>query len=160
LSNQLKVERRSKQDLVNRLEDARSQKLKETIQTKLEDKKKKQEQLKFAAAGKLGGNHQAHLLDNLLEKQEDFDLALFEDVNRTSRTFSRAQDKLQDAKDKLIATLSSAEIEELCKLQTEISKLENSQRQWEKMEQQERSEEQFETVIGTPLSPPATPRNN
>jgi len=102
--------------------------LKETIQTKLEEEKKEQNQLKVKVGGKLGENEK-HLLESLLEKQEDFDLALFEDVNQTSRAFVRAQEKLQDAKDKLIAKLSSEEIEELCKTQTEISKLENSQSQ-------------------------------
>jgi hypothetical protein len=110
------------------LEDLRSQELNKTIQVKLEEKKKDRNQLKVDASGKLEEN-QRFLLESLLEKQEDFDLALFEDVNRTSRTFSRAQDKLQEVKDKLVVKISSEEIEELCKIQTEISKLENSQNQ-------------------------------
>jgi len=108
------------------LEDLRTQQLNVTIQTKLEEKKKELNQMIIDAG--LGEN-QKSLLENLLEKQEDFDTALFEDVNRTSRTFTRAQEKLQDAKDKLIAKLSSEQIEELCKMQTEIGKLESSQRQ-------------------------------
>jgi len=64
-----------------------------------------------------------------LEKQEDFDLALFDDISQTSRPFLRAKDRLQDAKDKLVVKLGSEEIEELCKLQTEMGKLETSQKQ-------------------------------
>jgi len=154
LSNQLKKERREKQKLIDLLESVRSQGLKDNIKTQLEEKKKEQEQLRFAAENKLGS--QVHLLENLLEKQETFDLAVFdENISQTSKTFLRAQDKLQDAKDKLIYKLSAGEIEELCQAQTEVSKLEIQQSKWKEMEDKQAKEEQFETFIGTP---PTTPR--
>jgi len=129
LGSQLKTERRRKQELVNLLEDLRSQQLKETIQTKLETLRGKREELKFEVGKKLGDG-QRFLLDSLLDKQEGFDLEIFDkNVDRTSRAFLRAQDKLQEIKDKLLAKLNSEEIEELCKIQTEISKLESSQSQ-------------------------------
>jgi len=158
LNNQLKVERRKKQELINMFENLRSQDLNKTFQDKLTEKKEELTKLKFNTSAKLGDN-QEYLLENLLEKQEDFDLALFDDVNQMSRTFLRAKDKLQDAKDKLTGKISSEEVEGLCKLQTEIGKLESSQKQWEKMESQQVKEEQeqFESFIGTP---PPTPRNN
>jgi len=114
------------------LEDFQTQQLNETIQDKLERKKNELNSLKVDAVDK-AGESQRSLLETLLERQEDFDLALFENVDRSSRTFFRAQEKLQEVKDKLITKLDSEEIEELCKMQTEISKLENSRSQWEKM---------------------------
>ncbi|MCE8167774.1 MAG: hypothetical protein I3275_04040 [Candidatus Moeniiplasma glomeromycotorum] len=153
LNNKLKRERKEKQKLIDILENLRSQGLNDNIQNRLEEKKKEQEQLRITAESKLG--NQAHLLENLLEKQENFDLAVFEDVNQNSKTFLRAQDKLQDAKDKLICKLSTGEIEELCQVQTEISKLEMQQKQWKEMEEKQAKEEQFETFIETP---PVTPK--
>ncbi|CAI2196499.1 16217_t:CDS:2, partial [Funneliformis geosporum] len=113
--------------LAEELQEMLGQGLKDNIQTKLEVKKKEQEQLKFAVERELG--NQIYLLDNLLEKQENFDLAVFEDVSQRSKTFVRAQDKLQEAKDKLVAKLSPEEIEEFCQIQTEISKLEIQEKQ-------------------------------
>jgi len=141
LSSQLKTERRSKQSLIESLENLQIQQLNETIQEKLERKRKDLNQLKVDASGRVEDN-QRPLLETLLEKQEDFDLALFENVDQTSRTFVRAQEKLQEVKDKLIPKLGSEEVEEICKMQTEIGKLENSQRQWDKMEDQQQKEEQ------------------
>ena len=94
----------------------------------MERKRKDLNQLKVDASGRVEAN-QRPFLETLLEKQEDFDLALFENVDQTSRTFVRAQEKLQEVKDKLIPKLGSEEVEEICKMQTEIGKLENSQRQ-------------------------------
>jgi len=87
-----------------------------------------------------------------LEKQENFDLAIFEDVNQTSKTFLRAQDKLQETKSKLIAKLSAEEIEEFCQIQTDISKLEIQQKQWKETEDKEKraKDEQFETFTEVP----------
>jgi hypothetical protein len=69
-----------------------------------------------------------YLLEDLLEKQEDFDLAVLDDISPTSRRFLlRSQDKLQVAKDKLTYKLSLEEIEKLCQVQTEISRLETLQ---------------------------------
>jgi hypothetical protein len=45
-----------------------------------------------------------------------------------------------------LTKLDSEEIEELCKMQTEIGKLEVSQRQWEKMGDQE----QYESYTNVP----------
>lgn len=123
------------------MENLQIQQLNETIQEKLERKRKDLNQLKVDASGRVEDN-QRPLLETLLEKQEDFDLALFENVDQTSRTFVRAQEKLQEVKDKLIPKLGSEEVEEICKMQTEIGKLENSQRQWDKMEDQQQKEEQ------------------
>ncbi|MCE8168243.1 MAG: hypothetical protein I3275_06535 [Candidatus Moeniiplasma glomeromycotorum] len=145
LSSQLKVERRKLKDLTELFEDLQIQQLNETIQGKLERKKDELKTLRVDAGEKLGES-QKSLLETLLEKQEDFDLVLFENVDRSSRTFIRAQEKLQEVKDKLIAKLSSEEIEELCKMQTEIGKLESAQRQWEKMEDQE----QYESYTNVP----------
>ncbi|CAJ0760180.1 17242_t:CDS:2, partial [Entrophospora sp. SA101] len=141
LSEQFKKERRSKQLLIETLEDLRGQKLKETIEENLAEKKRELEKLETAIVEKLGSN-QKSLLENFLEKQEDFDTALFDDVSQTSRSFLRAKEKLQDARVKLVAKVDSEEVEELCKIQSEIGKLEASQKQWEKMEDQQRKEEQ------------------
>jgi hypothetical protein len=148
LSSQLKKEKRSKQLLIESLENLHSQELKETIEKKLVEKKGELEKLKLLIAEKLGNDQ--NLLENFLEKQEDFDLALFDNVDQTSRPFLRAKDKLQDAKNKLIAKIGSEEVEELYRIQAEIGKLETSQSQWKKME------EQFESFTETP---PTTPRN-
>jgi len=138
LSKQLKTERRNNQKLINSLEDIRNQELKETIQTKLKAKKKELDQLVIDT--RLAGE-QKLLLENLLEKQESLDLLAFEDdIKQTSKTFTRAQEKLQEAKDKLVAKLSAEEVEALCQARIEISKLETSQRQCEK----------FEAFVGTP----------
>jgi hypothetical protein len=97
----------------------------------LERKRKDLNQLKVDASDRVEANQKSlleSLLETLVEKQEDFDLALFENVDQTSRTFVKAQEKLQEVKDKL-TKLDSEEIEELCKMQTEIGKLEVSQRQ-------------------------------
>jgi len=123
----LKKARREIQKLTELIEEMNSQGLEDNIQKRLETKKKEQKMLKLAAESKLG--NQAYLLENLLEKQENFDLAVFEDVKQSSKTFGRAQDKLQEAKDKLIYKLSAEEIEELCQTQTEIIKLEIQQKQ-------------------------------
>lgn len=109
------------------LKESSSQGLKDNIEKKLEEKKKAQEVLKVEIEGKLG--NQVHLLESLLEKQENFDLAVFEDVKQTSKTFLRAQDKLQEIKGKLVTKISPEEIEEFCRIQTEISKLEIQQKQ-------------------------------
>jgi len=104
------IEKRNKQFWVNR---NLNENPKEVIQIKLEEKKKEQEVLKLLVENKL--ESQAHLLENLLEKQENFYLVIFEDVSWTDRTFLRTQDRLQEVKDKLSPQLSSEEIEELCK---------------------------------------------
>lgn len=150
LDNELKKERRQKQKLIEQLEENLSQGLNDNIQIKLEAKKKEQEQLRLRIENKLGDK--AHLLETLLEKQENFDLAIFEDVNRKSTTFQRAQDRLQDAKDKLVVKVNSEEIEELCQNQTEISKLEMQQKQWEEMgdKEQKAKDEQFENFSEMP----------
>ncbi|CAH1756741.1 9101_t:CDS:2 [Entrophospora sp. SA101] len=155
LSEQFKKERRSKQLLIETLEDLRGQKLKETIEENLAEKKRELEKLETAIVEKLGSN-QKSLLENFLEKQEDFDTALFDDVSQTSRSFLRAKEKLQDARVKLVAKVDSEEVEELCKIQSEIGKLEASQKQWEKMEDQQRKEEQeqYESYTETPPTPP------
>lgn len=157
LNEQFKKERRNKQLLIETLEELRGQKLKETIEEKLTERKKELEKLEDEMVKKLG-NDQKSLLENFLEKQEDFDTALFDDVSRTSRSFLRAKDKLQDARVKLTAKVGSEEVEELCRMQTEIGKLEVSKKQWEKMEDQQREEaqEQYESFTETP---PTTPRN-
>jgi len=77
--------------------------------------------------GKLG--NQAHLLESLLEKQESFDLAVFEDVNQKSAGFLKIQDRLQEIKSKLVSKLSPEEIDEFCEIQTEITKLEVQEKQ-------------------------------
>jgi len=158
LDKKLGNERREKQRLIELLENLRSQELRETIEEKLVEKKKELNQLKVEIAKKLG-DEQKFLLKDFLEKQEDFDLALFDDISQTGRSFLRTKDRLQDAKDKLITKIGSEEVEDLCKIQTEIGKLETSQSQWKKMEEQQKKEkqEQFEAVVGTPS---ATPRNN
>jgi hypothetical protein len=155
LNEQFKKERRNKQLLIETLEELRGQKLKETIEEKLAERKKELEKLEDEIVKKLGDN-QKSLLENFLEKQEDFDTALFDDVNRTSRSFLRAKDKLQDARVKLVAKVGPEEVEELCKMQTEIGKLEVSKKQWEKMEDQQREEaqEQYESYTETPPTPP------
>ncbi|WP_147410427.1 hypothetical protein [endosymbiont GvMRE of Glomus versiforme] len=156
LKKQLKTERKDKQFLIESLEELRSQELKGTMEAKLVERKKELDQLKVKIVEKLANSQS--LLENFLEKQEDFDIALFDDVSQAGRAFLRVKDRLQDAKDKLIAKIGSEKVEELCKIQTEIGKLETSQRQWEKMEEQQKKEEQerFESFVGTP---PATPRN-
>jgi hypothetical protein len=154
LSNDLKKQKRENQRLIEELRENRGQGLKDNIERKLEEKKKDQAVLKNTIEGKVG--NQAHLLENLLEKQENFDLAVFEDVNQNSKTFLRAQDKLQEVKGKLVAKLSPEEIEEFCQIQTEITKLEIQQKQLKETEDKEKraKDEQFESFIGTP---PTTP---
>jgi hypothetical protein len=81
------------------------------------------------ANSKLGEN-QENSLESLLFAQEQFDSLIFDNINQTHRIFSLTKDKLQQAKDKLIKKqLSSEEIESLCEIQTEISKLETQQKQ-------------------------------
>lgn len=127
MNNQLKKQKRENQRLIEELRENLSQGLKDNIERRLEEKKKDQAMLKNTIEGKLGS--QAHLLENLLERQENFDLAVFEDVNQKSRSFLNTQDRLQEIKGKLIAKLSAEEIEEFCQIQTEISKLETQQKQ-------------------------------
>lgn len=127
LDNKLKIEKKERQKLINQLKEISNQGLKDNIQTKLEEKKKEQEQLKFAADNKLG--NQTYLLENLLEKQESVDFAVFENIDQKSAGFLKAQDRLQEAKNKLVSLLTSEEIEEFCQTQAEISKLEIQRKQ-------------------------------
>jgi len=75
---------------------------------------------------------------------------LFENTDQKTRTFTQAQKKLQEAKDNLIGKLDVEEIEEICQMQTEIIKLENSQAQWEKMEEQQEGQKTYESFESVP----------
>ncbi|KLL03457.1 MAG: hypothetical protein MRECE_16c025 [Mycoplasmataceae bacterium CE_OT135] len=87
---------------------------------KVQDKKKELKQLKTGIKDKLESELQKTFLNNLLTAQEQ--LIYLEDASQQSRLPSEKQ--LQRAKNNLINKLSEEEIDSLCQLQTEITKLE------------------------------------
>ncbi|CAG8653166.1 28419_t:CDS:2, partial [Racocetra persica] len=100
LSNELKTERREKQNLIESLEDLPNEKLND--------------------AQKVSFN-------TLLAMQRQLDVLVFKGVDQ--QLCSVIKDQLLDAKVKLGEKLDAEEIGEICEMQTEIVKLENSQTQ-------------------------------
>jgi hypothetical protein len=95
----------------------------------LKEERNKRDQLKTSMVNKLDSS-QGVFLDTLLVIQEQFDNLIFEGVDQ--RICSPMKNQLQQTKDKLVnenKNLSLDEIEELCKMQTEIIKLETQQKQ-------------------------------
>ena len=66
-------------------------------------------------------------LSTLLAMQKQFDVLVFKGVDH--QLCSVIKDQLLDAKVKLSKKLSAEEIEEFCKIQAQIIKLENNQSQ-------------------------------
>jgi len=126
LKSELKTERRNKQILANKLETILNQNLDETIQTKLQGKKDEQEQLKISLNNKLDDAQKVYL-KMLLTSQEQLDGLIFGGVEERFHAPTKSQ--LQQAKDELVAKLSSEEIEGLCEMQTEITKLKEQEKQ-------------------------------
>jgi chromosome segregation ATPase len=130
LQDKWRAERRKNQALIEELEQVKNRELSETIEKKLQEKKDELNHLKNVVNSRLE-NNKKNSLEGLLVAQEQLDSLIFESgVNQTHRIFSLTQDNLQKAKDKLIKKISSEEVESLCKMQTEISKLEIQQKQW------------------------------
>ncbi|RHZ35738.1 leucine-rich repeat domain-containing protein [endosymbiont GvMRE of Glomus versiforme] len=130
--NELSKERTKAQELSKELAKIKKRGLQETIQTQLQTKMNELETLRIMAKRKLGDS-QEFLLETLLGNQESFNALIFS-KSANQKHCSQAQDRLQKIKGKLVDKLGEEEVEELCQLQTEIIKLENSQTQWEKME--------------------------
>jgi len=114
--------------LTNELEVLLNQSLKESIQVRLKNKKDEQEQLKIAINSKLDAGQKVYL-KMLLSSQEQLDGLIFGGIEE--KFHAPAKNQLQSAKDELIIKLSSEEIEELCAMQTEITKLEEQRKQLE-----------------------------
>jgi hypothetical protein len=94
----------------------------------LQEKKEELDRLKIMANSKIGDSKKSYLKD-LLFAQEQLDSLIFDGIDEKHKIFSLTQDKLKQAKDKLIKRTSSEEVESLCEAQTEISKLEIQQKQ-------------------------------
>ena len=126
LKDQLKTERKNKQSLTIKLEKVINQKLNETIQTKLKDAKGEQEQLRIRVNGRLDAAQQVYL-KMLLASQGHLDGLIFGGAEE--RFQAPIKNQLQSAKEELITKVSTEEIEKLCEMQTEITKLEEQRKQ-------------------------------
>ncbi|MDR1670263.1 MAG: hypothetical protein LBR43_00870 [Spiroplasmataceae bacterium] len=134
LQKELDSEKNKKQTLTNRLEEIQDRTWKENIQARLKEEKERLNQAKISFSNKLEINQKA-FLETLLIIQEQFDNLIFEDVD--PRICSPMKNQLQQTKDKLISEnkeISLEEIEDICKMKSEIIKLEFQQKQWDKLE--------------------------
>jgi hypothetical protein len=95
----------------------------------LKEEKSKLSQSKVSISSKLESGQQV-FLDTLLVIQEQFDNLIFEGVDY--KICSPMKNQLKQTKDKLVSEnkkISLEELEMLCQVQTEITKLESQQKQ-------------------------------
>ncbi|KLL02040.1 MAG: hypothetical protein MRERC_5c064 [Mycoplasmataceae bacterium RC_NB112A] len=140
LDKEKKELEKSKQRVTDQFEAFRNRDWRIVIEEKLQEKKSILNHLKVAADSKLESS-QKIFLEMLLINQEQLDSLIFEGVD--ARICLPTKNQLKQTKEKLSA-LKPKEKDELCKAQTEVTKLQNQLNQWDRVEEIQLQQEYFE----------------
>jgi len=135
LQNELRSERKKRQESVAKLEEIQTQELSETLQTRLQAREEDLKNLKVEINGKLTTDSQKDALETLLEMNEQrSSLVTLEGVIQT--LLLPVERQLKRAKDKLVEKVGKEEIEDFCRIQAEIIKLKIQLEDFQKKEKQ------------------------